>query len=145
MSTHNDGEGGDYQVGFGKPPKHAQFRPGQSGNPKGAPKKQKREPVDVAAVLSEPISVNKARGPKKIPAYDAIVRGLVKRAVVDRKLNAILRFIKLCESCGLLKPPEDDSGGGVVVAPRGVKFSEWVDEVTELVPVSLLEEEDDDD
>jgi hypothetical protein len=24
-----------YEVGHGKPPKHSQFKPGQSGNPKG--------------------------------------------------------------------------------------------------------------
>jgi hypothetical protein len=26
---------GDYEVGYGKPPKHSRFRKGQSGNPKG--------------------------------------------------------------------------------------------------------------
>lgn len=29
---------GDYEVGFGKPPKHSQFKPGESGNPKGRDK-----------------------------------------------------------------------------------------------------------
>lgn len=28
----------DYDVGYGKPPKHSQFQPGQSGNPNGRPK-----------------------------------------------------------------------------------------------------------
>jgi len=28
----------DYEVGYGKPPKSAQFKPGQSGNPRGRPK-----------------------------------------------------------------------------------------------------------
>jgi hypothetical protein len=26
---------GDYQVGYGKPPAHTRFKPGQSGNPRG--------------------------------------------------------------------------------------------------------------
>ncbi|RZM94511.1 hypothetical protein CWO91_39275 [Bradyrhizobium genosp. SA-3] len=30
---------GDYQVGYGKPPKERRFKPGQSGNPRGRPKK----------------------------------------------------------------------------------------------------------
>ncbi|MFN3891262.1 MAG: DUF5681 domain-containing protein [Beijerinckiaceae bacterium] len=30
---------GAYKVGYGKPPKSGQFKPGQSGNPKGRPKK----------------------------------------------------------------------------------------------------------
>lgn len=29
---------GGYEVGYCKPPKHTQFKPGQSGNPKGRPK-----------------------------------------------------------------------------------------------------------
>jgi len=33
----NDGD----EVGYGKPPKHAQFKKGQSGNPNGRPKKKK--------------------------------------------------------------------------------------------------------
>ena len=27
----------DYEVGFKKPPKHTQFKPGRSGNPDGRP------------------------------------------------------------------------------------------------------------
>jgi Family of unknown function (DUF5681) len=29
---------GDYQVGYGRPPKSGQFQPGESGNPNGRPK-----------------------------------------------------------------------------------------------------------
>ena len=32
------GDGADYEVGYGKPPKHTRFKKGQSGNPKGRPK-----------------------------------------------------------------------------------------------------------
>ena len=30
-----------YEVGYGKPPQHSRFKPGQSGNPKGRPKSAK--------------------------------------------------------------------------------------------------------
>lgn len=30
---------GNYQVGYGKPPRERRFKPGQSGNPRGRPKK----------------------------------------------------------------------------------------------------------
>jgi Tfp pilus assembly protein PilX len=33
---------GDYEIGKGKPPKHAQFQRGQTGNPKGKTSEQKR-------------------------------------------------------------------------------------------------------
>ena len=35
----SDPEKDDYEVGFGKPPKSTQFKKGQSGNPRGRPKK----------------------------------------------------------------------------------------------------------
>jgi len=35
----SDQDGSEYSIGFKKPPKHARFKPGQSGNPKGRPKK----------------------------------------------------------------------------------------------------------
>ena len=36
-----DGDGGDYDIGYGKPPMHSRWKPGQSGNPRG-PKKGSR-------------------------------------------------------------------------------------------------------
>lgn len=38
MSGRKRGGGGDYEVGYGKPPPDPRFAPGQSGNPKGRPK-----------------------------------------------------------------------------------------------------------
>ena len=35
MSIDNDGKGGGYNIGHGKPPKEYQFKKGKSGNPKG--------------------------------------------------------------------------------------------------------------
>jgi hypothetical protein len=32
-------ESGNYEVGYGKPPRDRRFKPGQSGNPRGRPKK----------------------------------------------------------------------------------------------------------
>ena len=40
---------GEYRVGPGRPPREFQFKPGQSGNPKGA----KRKPVSIAATLKD--------------------------------------------------------------------------------------------
>ncbi|MGY4234723.1 hypothetical protein ACVIIW_003670 [Bradyrhizobium sp. USDA 4449] len=36
MTRHKSG---DYEVGYGKPPRERRFKPGQSGNPRGRPKK----------------------------------------------------------------------------------------------------------
>lgn len=41
----------DYEVGYGKPPKHSRFPPGQSGNPKGKQKGKKGLKTDLADEL----------------------------------------------------------------------------------------------
>ena len=42
-----------YEVGYGKPPKHTRFQPGQSGNPRGRPKGTKNLKTDLEEELSE--------------------------------------------------------------------------------------------
>jgi hypothetical protein len=32
---NGNGNNGDYEVGYGRPPKHSRWKPGQSGNPRG--------------------------------------------------------------------------------------------------------------
>src|SRR5687768_6396759 len=48
------------KVGYGRPPKHTRFKPGQSGNPRGRPKRTgNNKPLGlmVRQLLTEPITV----------------------------------------------------------------------------------------
>ena len=143
MSKDKKGKGADYDVGFGKPPKSGQFKKGTSGNPAGAPSKRKRKPVDVVAILNESIEVKTSGGRKKMPAFEVGVRQLVQRGLKQGNLNAILEFLALCESLRLMPPPPVDHGGGVIVAPKGVNFREWIDSVTETVIDTSSDDDDD--
>jgi hypothetical protein len=80
-----------YEVGYGKPPVHSRFRPGQSGNPKGRPRGSRNRPAPPALheerlktlVLEEAyrtISVNDASGVTTIPMAQAIIRSLAVNA-----------------------------------------------------------------
>ncbi len=137
---------GDHLVGFCRPPKQHQFPKGTSGNPAGAPSKQKRKPIDVAAVLDEPLVVKNSGGRQKIPAFEVVVRQLVVRALKHKDLGAILEFLKLCESHGLMVPPPVEySGGGVIQLPKGVNsFEEWLESGAELGSASSPDADDDD-
>jgi hypothetical protein len=85
-----------YPVGYKQPPRHTQFKPGQSGNPKGRPKK----PATLPDVLSKelrtrvPIVNNGKR--KKVSMLEAIVKQhLNKAANGDAKAAAmVLNHIK---------------------------------------------------
>jgi hypothetical protein len=80
---------GDYDVGFGKPPKAHQFKPGESGSPKGRPRKTKSEQTDVTAILGEPLTVTTAGTTQKMSPFEISVRQLVKRALNKHDLKAI--------------------------------------------------------
>ena len=47
----------DYQVGYGKPPRHTRFKRGQSGNPRGRPREAKNLPTLLTEALNERVIV----------------------------------------------------------------------------------------
>lgn len=51
-NEHNASDGDDDNVGYRKPPRHSQFRPGQSGNPRGRPKGTRGVKTDLTAELN---------------------------------------------------------------------------------------------
>jgi hypothetical protein len=81
----------DYQVGYRRPPVEHRFKPGQSGNLKGRP----RKPQDIASVLERaldarvPIQENGRR--RIVTMREAIIRGLVNDAA--RRDQKALRML----------------------------------------------------
>jgi hypothetical protein len=47
----------DYEVGFGRPPKSSQFKPGKSGNPLGRPKGSRPVGAVLQQILGQRIAV----------------------------------------------------------------------------------------
>jgi len=70
----------DYDIGFGKPPKESQFKPGRSGNPKGRQKKIKNITGDLYAVLNEKVLIKDGRGSRKITKLQAYLLQLANKA-----------------------------------------------------------------
>ncbi len=129
-----DDDKADYEVGYGKPPKEHQFQKGRSGNVSGRAKAKKPEDIDVGEILSELVEVKQGTAKKQMHPYEVSIRQLAKRAL-SGDLRAIKKYIRLCEEFGVITPPPQITGGGVVTAPPGVDFHEWLDNVTEVVPI----------
>ncbi|KCZ53638.1 hypothetical protein HY29_16595 [Hyphomonas beringensis] len=53
-----------YKVGYAKPPKDSQWKTGQSGNPKGRPKKKRNHLIDAYTIATEPVKTNSLKSPK---------------------------------------------------------------------------------
>lgn len=87
---------GAYGVGYGRPPKHTRFQPGQSGNPKGRPKGTINLKTDLMEELSERISVSEGGKPKKLSKQRALLKSLMAKAITKsdaRAANILLNLM----------------------------------------------------
>ncbi len=71
----------DERVGYGRPPKSGQFKPGQSGNPKGRPKGKPSLDDVVQKVLSRKIRMTENGTEKRVSALEAMLTVVAKRAL----------------------------------------------------------------
>ena len=71
---------GTYDVGYGKPPKHAQFKKGQSGNFKGRPKGTLNLAAVLERTLREEVVINENGRRKVITKLEAAITQLVNKA-----------------------------------------------------------------
>jgi hypothetical protein len=81
----------NYEVGYGKPPRHTRFPKGRSGNPAGRPRGKKNLATLLSDALDQKIIVVESGRRKKISKREAIVTQLVnKSASADLKATQIL-------------------------------------------------------
>lgn len=79
------------EIGYGKPPREHQFKPGQSGNPKGRPKGAKSEATILRGVLEQKIPMRSNNRTRHIPVIEAIHRRMAEQALKgDTKAAAFL-------------------------------------------------------
>jgi Family of unknown function (DUF5681) len=104
----------DYEVGYGKPPRHSRFPKGQSGNPRGRPSGAKNFATLLKEALNEPVIVTDNGGRRKVSKRQAIITQLVNRSA-----TADFRAIKI-----LLDIVRDIERQTEPIAPQTSAFSE---------------------
>lgn len=90
-------------VGYGNPPTHTQFKPGQSGNPAGRPNGAKNLKTDLSEELAETIPAKENGKTKNITKQRAMVKSLTAKAIKgDPRAISILvnLLIRLMEDRG---------------------------------------------
>jgi hypothetical protein len=83
----------DFRIGYGKPPKHTRFKPGQSGNPSGRPAGSKNRVAALARERDalEAIILEEADRKIKLREGDREVSMPAKKAVVRSTMNNAIK------------------------------------------------------
>ena len=113
----------DYEVGYGKPPRHTRFANGQSGNPRGRPRGAKNFNTLLEEALDEPVTVTENGGRRKVSKRQAIVTQLVNRSA-----TADFRAIKI-----LLDKLRDIERQTEPASPETAEFGEADEKVLEQI------------
>jgi len=95
------------KVGYGCPPVHSQFKPGQSGNPSGRAKGSQNFKALFNKILNEEISLREGSDVKKLSKAEAIVRGVVIGALKGDVRNVAILF-RLAEQVGQFEEPSSE-------------------------------------
>jgi len=86
-----------YEVGYGRPPKRTRFKPGQSGNPKGRPRRPMNIDTLLEGILLHRVTVtDQKRGTRrKAPLLEVIFQRIAQQAAVGnlKPLTQVLRII----------------------------------------------------
>ena len=87
---------GDYEVGRGKPPRHAGFQKGRSGNPRGRPKGSKNLATLLSQALDEKVSLTEDGRRRRITKRELVIKQLVNKSA-SADLRAIKQLIDIVE------------------------------------------------
>ena len=84
-------------VGYRRPPRHSQFKKGQSGNPKGRRKASASFRSDLLAELQEKLVLTENGREKRITKQRAFIKTLTAAAIKKdiRAVNALLACMRL--------------------------------------------------
>ena len=100
----------DDRVGFKQPPKARQFKPGQSGNPRGRPKGTRNLSTDLTDILGRRVSIREDGKERRISRQEALLLSLYNKALHGdvRAATAIIGMLsKLAPSSA--QAPESQS------------------------------------
>ena len=112
--------GGEYEVGYGKPPTKNKFKKGKSGNPKGRPKKELDLQKLFIAELKSPMTISESGKKKKVSKLEALTKSIIVHAVQGDKNYAkfVLDLIKGLPKYAFVDVDDDDKVVGYITAKQ---------------------------
>lgn len=97
-----------YEIGYGKPPKHTRFKPGQSGNPRGRPRGARNLRTAIREALQEKIVIRESGRTRKLTKMDAIVQVALNKGLKGDP-KGLAAIVQLAKWAGLMDEEPDTS------------------------------------
>lgn len=100
----------EYSVGYGKPPKHSQFKKGQSGNPNGRPKKSRNLRTLIQEELETPVILQENGRQIKTTKAAAMSKRIVNKALSGdpRAIQTLIRMMPQEQQDDVVDISDDD-------------------------------------
>jgi Family of unknown function (DUF5681) len=99
-----------HEVGYGRPPRAHQFKPGRSGNPRGRPRGAKNEATILRDLLDRKIEVRQGGRSRKITVFEAILMRFTEDALKGNTKSASFLLSRHAGiEAGELRPGNDMS------------------------------------
>jgi hypothetical protein len=131
----------DSEVGYGKPPKHSQFKKGQSGNPRGRPRGAKNSATLFNEALDEKVVTTEKGRCRKITKREAMFKQLANRSAQGdpKATQTVLRHLpELERHTKLQKEPETPAAprrSAVLILPDNHRNPRDPEEITAMLRV----------
>ena len=98
QSDSSASDGPERKVGYGRPPVHRQFKPGQSGNQKGRPKGRRNVKTIVSDVFRRKVTIRENGKVRRVTEFEAMYLASRAKALkadarsFSQVMSAITRF-----------------------------------------------------
>ena len=115
-----------YRVGYKKPPKHTQFRKGESGNPKGRPKGAKNLKTDFLEEMEEKIPVREGDGRRTVVTKR---RAAMKSLMLKALKGDVRAFVALMSMDARFSPDVETDDAEAPVTNDEEQMLELLDEL----------------
>lgn len=104
-SKKTDKTDDDEDIGYGKPPKRAQFKPGRSGNPRGRPKGALNSKTILRRNLSRKIIVREGQVEREVSKLEGILMRQIELSLKGDN-RAAQQLLKFSIEHGAVAPPK---------------------------------------
>ena len=115
-----------YEVGYGKPPRRTQFKPGQSGNPKGRPQGQRNLSTMLKEALNEKVTLREGDRTRKVPKALAIFLRILNNALQGEP-KAVVAYLQFIRGERLFQEEPESKSRGLVEIDHQRIIAEYFD------------------